>query len=209
MASVSPLLFLWLLFVVTKVLATQQYPFGFLDAIPNCPYTCGGEANATGPTMPACCNDHTCPHDIRCNGGGASLIKATDTKELIGKVNIISDNGDVVPVSALVSLHTRRNYITSTLVNSLRLDNAVKKLAGVNVHSIELFGRNVTISTFVHASVGIGIDKTVLNDKILEIIPELKSPDKYVQVPDLTLSLSFLQDAGALAINQAVFTAEL
>jgi len=84
-----------------------------------------------------------------------------------------------------------------------------KKLTSVNVHSIELFGRNVTINTFVHASIGIGTDNIVLNDRILEIIPELERSDKHLQVPDLTLSLSFLQDAGALAINPAIFTAKL
>jgi hypothetical protein len=210
MASISLPQFLWLLFIITTVSATQQFALGYDDAISNCPYTCGGEANATGPTAPACCfYKNPCSGNLGCGGSGASLINATDTSELVGTVNIVLGNDDVVPIKALASLGTKRNYITSTLVNFLGLDDAVEKLAGVDVHLIDIFGCNITISTFVLVSVGIGIDNYVLNDKIFEIIPERESPDKDIQIPDLVLSLNFLQDARALAINQAIFIAEL
>lgn len=206
MASISLPKVLWLLFMITTVSATQQYALSYDYAAHKLPYICDEQA-LKGTTYAACCPKHPrC--DPTCPGMGASAINATNATKLLGTVDVVLRDDNAVTIQALADLTTRRNFITSTLVNALGLNGTVEKLANIDIHSIEIFGRNVTITTFVPLSIGIGIDNRLLSDKIFEIIPEQRSDSGGLVMSNLVLSLSFLQDAGALAINQAIFTTD-
>jgi hypothetical protein len=124
----------------------------------------------------------------------------------LGTVEVAANGDRFTPIQTLADLTTRRNYITSTLVQGLGLGDNIKELSDVDVHSIVYFGHYVTIKTFVPLSVRVGIDHKGLKNEIFEIIPGNVGNNEDLIVPNLLLGLNFLYDAGALAINQAIFT---
>jgi len=186
--------------MITSVSATKQYALKEDYAALNCPYTCL-EPTPFFQSYPSCC-----PDCHPCHGQDSHPFKASNATKLLGTIDIILEGDKYKTVQALVDLTTRRNFIISTLVQDLGLDRNVTKLPEADVHSIEVDGCNITITEFVPLTIGTGIDDSCLRDKIFEVIPIQKSEDKELVLPNLVISLNFLYDAGALAINPAIFT---
>ena len=186
--------------MITSVSATKQYALKEDYAPLNCPYTCQ-EPTPFFQLYPPCC-----PHCHPCLGQDSHPFKASNATKLLGTIDIILEGDKHNTVQALADLTTRRNFITSTLVKDLGLGGNVSKLPETDVHSIEIGGCNVTITEFVFLSIGTGIDDSYLRDKIFEVVPIQKSEDEELVLPNLVVSLNFLYDSGALAINPAIFT---
>jgi len=190
---------LWLLCMIVPVLASNQYTLDPDYEPCSSAYICGDSARLKT-IYPICCPGCI----IGCPGYRSLHINATNATEVFGAINVVHD-GTSTTLKALADLTTRRNFITSTLVDDLSLDGEIQKFSDVDIHSISISGHNVTITTFVLLSIGVGIDNRLITDKIFEIIPEQKSCGSDFAMADLILGLSFLNDAGALGINQAVF----
>ena len=126
----------------------------------------------------------------------------------MGTIDIVLENENHNIVQALADLTTRRNFITSRLVEDLGLGESVRKLNETDVHSIEIGRRNVTITEFVFLNISTGNNDSCLRDKIFEVIPTQNRERDGLVLPNLVVSLNFLYDAGALAINPAVFTGD-
>jgi len=209
MASINlPKVFLLLLmpFMITSVSATKQYALKEDYAALNSSYYCLEPITTFG-SYPPCCPD--CANmalEMLCPGYGSYLFKTSNATKLLGTIDIILEGDKHNTVQALADLTTRRNFITSTLVKDLGLGGNVSKLPETDVHSIEIDGCNITITEFVPLTIGTGIDDSGLSDKIFEVIPIQRSEDEELVLPNLVLSLNFLYDAGALAINPAIFT---
>ena len=205
MAFISVAKVLWLLFMMTRASASQQYTLN--DYAPEIPYICNEEAKPAVITYPPCCKTNSRCSRL-CPGWGVNAVNATNAAEVFGTVNVALDCGRVVTIQALADLTTRRNFITSTLVKALELKGIVEKLPDIDVHSVDIFNLTVIITTFVPLRIFNGIDNRFMGEKIFEIIPKQKTDDSRFVFPDLIIGLGFLQDAGALVINQAIFTSD-
>src|SRR5271170_3924352 len=176
MASITlPKVFLLLFMplMITSVSATKQYALKDYAAL-NLPYICY-EPNTTIILYPCCCPK--C-YDPRCPGVDSATIITSNATKLLGTIDIILEGDQHKAVQALADLTTRRNFITSTLVEDLGLGGSIRKLTETDVHSIEIGGCNVTITEFVFLSIGTGIDDSYLRDKIFEVVPIQKSEDE-------------------------------
>lgn len=197
----------WLLFIVTVVSAADQHIIDSDLTAQRFPYICENSLPSIINTYPPCCNkDPGCSR--LCPGVGSHArryINATDSKTLHGRIYVILPNGGAETVQAAADLTTHRDFISDSLVRDLGLNGNIDKFTDVDVHNVEIFGRNVTISTFVKLSIRTGIDEKVVRDKVFEIIPENRSRDGNLATPNLVLGRNFLYDAGALAINEALF----
>jgi hypothetical protein len=199
-------LLLFMALMITSVSATKQYALKEDYPVLNLPYTFQ-ESPYHFESIPRDCY---CPYppcrDMRCPGCGDFSFITSNATKLLGTLDIILEGDEHKTVQVLADLTTRRNYITSTLVKHLGLGTKVRKLNETDVHSIEIGCRNVTITEFVPLGIGTGIDDSYLRDKIFEVVPTHESECKEFVLPHLVLNLNFLYDAGALAINPAIFT---
>jgi len=204
MASISPLKVLYLLFTVIAVSAAWQHPLSYDYGTANLPYICNDFSNVTLDGFPLCCySNPNC--SILCPGFGAFALRVSSATEVLGTVDVAARGDRFIPVQTLADLSTRRNFITSTLVQGLGLGDNIKLLADVDIHTIEVAGCKVTIKTFIPLTIRVGIDGKVLANEIFEIISRNDNRGE-PEVANLVLGLNFLHDAGALAINQAIFT---
>jgi hypothetical protein len=193
--------------MIMAVSATLQYTMNNVYSTLGQSYLCGGSETNISVTQCACCAKHpACDPTCDGMGGHASAFEASDAKRLFGTVDVILKDDCIKTIEARADLTTRRNFISSTMVNILGLNGSVEELADIDIHPVEIFGSNVTITTFVLLNISIGIDDKLLSDKVFEIFPDRKSDDEMSVAADLVLSLNFLSDGGALAINPAVFT---
>ena len=195
------ILLLFMALAITSVSATKQLALKEDYAALKLPYVCR-EPTPFFTTYPSCCP--SCHHG--CPGEDAIAITASNATKLLGTINIILEDDRHKAVQALVDLNTRRNFITSTLIQDLGLGGYVRNLADTDVHSIEIGGCNVTITEFVLLTIGTGVEESSLPDQIFEVVPIQKSEDEELVLPNLVISLTLLYEAGALAINPAIFT---
>jgi hypothetical protein len=195
MASINlPKVFLLLLmpFMITSVSATKQYALKEDDAALNSPYYCL-EPITTYPTYPLCCPNCTnSALELLCPGNRPYLFKTSNATKLLGTIDIILEGNKHKTVQALVDLTTRRNFITSTLVEDLGLGRNVSKLTETDIHSIEIDGRNITITEFVLLTICTGIDDSCLRDKVFEVVLLQRSEDEELVLSNLVLCLNFL-----------------
>lgn len=199
-------LLLFMALMITSLSATKQYALKEDYPVLNVPYICQEPRYFFSKIPSDCYPPHPRCADMRCPGCGSHRVITSNATKLLGTVDIILEGDEHKTVQVLADLTTRRNYITSTLVKYLGLGTKVQKLNETDVHSIEIGHRNVTITEFVLLSIGTGIDDSCLRDKIFEVVPTHKSECKEFVLPNLVVSLNFLYDAGALAINPAIFT---
>lgn len=196
------LLLLFIPFMITSASATEQYHLREDYPAPNLPYACLATEILTA--SPCCFPVPHCENNINCPGWGHSLIASTATR-LLGTIDIILEGDNHNGVQGLADLITRRNYITSTLVTDLGLGEVVEKLPEIDIHSIVIGSRSVPITQFVLLSIRTGINDSVLRDKIFEVVPAQNMEGSAVVLPNLVVGLNLLNDAGALAINPAIF----
>jgi len=196
----------WLLVIIMAVWAAKQYTMNNNWSIKQkMPYLCDKLEPSAKITEAACCaNNHKCDPTCYANGPHPTAIMATNATRVFGQVHVILGSDNVRTIQSVADLTTRRNFISSTLVRSFGLGGDVEKFAEVDIHPVDMFGRNVTVTEFVLLSIGVGIDDAVLTNKIFEVIPNQKGEEGFVTT-NLLLGLDFLGDAGALGINQALF----
>lgn len=209
MASTTLPKVLWLLLLalaITSASITEQH--GLKEDYPTSPlpYFCKEPVRPYVITYPVCCKwNSKC--SWLCPGNVPDTLKTTTATRLLGAIEIVLDGDRHETVQAVVDLSTRRSYITSTLVDDLRLGNMVRKLPEIDVHSIEIGCHAVTITKFILLNIINGIDDSVLRNEIFEVVPVQRRESEEFILPNLVVSLSILSDAGALVINPGIFTA--
>jgi hypothetical protein len=197
-------LLFFMAFMVTSASAIEQYGLKQDNAVSKQPYICA-EPPSPNITAPRCCWDHPPCHDRTCPKKAQLAFNASTATRLSGTIDIIVEGYKHKTVQAVADLTTRRNFIASTVVNDLGLCGMVRKLADIDVHDIAIGRCNVTVTEFVFLSIATGVDK-FLRHNIFEVVTPVKSEDEEFVLPDLVVGLNSLSDAGALAINPAIFT---
>src|ERR1700761_1601334 len=106
--------------LVLRASATRDYGDGDGDQKPivrQLPYFCVEPIPAIE-FVPCCCFHQNRCADPRCGGERRELTNITDSRQLLGAVDVLVD-GKPVPVTGLANLDLERNFISTPLVKSL------------------------------------------------------------------------------------------
>jgi hypothetical protein len=196
----------FLALAITSASVTEQHRLKGDYPSPDLPYICKEPIVPSYVAWPACCFYAPPCRNRVCPGVGADEIKASTATQLLGGIDIVLDGDEHQTVQALADLTTKRNFITSALVDDLGLGSNVTKLPETDVHSLEIGCHTVTITEFVLLSIATKLRDSVLRNEIFEVVPIMKSEGEELALPNLVVSLNLLSDAGALAINPGIFT---
>ena len=197
--------------LVLRVSSTGDYDDGDGDQKPvvgPLPYFCLEE-----PLIPEikniwpCCYRHPPCKRRYCGGVGPALANITDSRQLLGTVDVLV-NSTPVSVTSLADLDLERNFISTPLVNTLGLSEAKLNWNQPDVHKIEVSNHTLTVRKFLRLDIRIGVERRLLSDRIFEVIPPFDGVGDEEEIPGLVIGSNLLNIGRGLLINPAFFTNE-